>query len=54
MMHLALKRLEVPGCLDVRCGGECGHPCREGVGWRGGVGCGADGVVVWRGEGKGI
>jgi hypothetical protein len=23
--------------------GDWGHPCRDGVGWEGGVGCGADG-----------
>jgi hypothetical protein len=32
MMHLTLKRLEVPGSLEVRWGGWWGHPCGDRVG----------------------
>jgi hypothetical protein len=37
MMHLTLKRLEVPGSIEVRWGGGMKHP--HGVGW-GGRRCG--------------
>ena len=43
MMHLTLKRPEAPGSLEVRWGGGWGHPRGDGVGWGGGVGCGAIG-----------
>jgi hypothetical protein len=43
MMHLTLKRLEAPGSLEVRWGGEWGHPHGGGVGWGGDVGCGTVG-----------
>jgi hypothetical protein len=38
MMHLTLKRLEVPGSLEVRWGWGWGHPqgdrmCRGGMGY---------------------
>jgi hypothetical protein len=32
MTHLTLKRLEAPGSLEVRRGGEWGHPQGDGVG----------------------
>jgi hypothetical protein len=41
MMHLALKRLEVPGSLEVRWGRGWEHP-REKKVWDGGVECEAD------------
>jgi hypothetical protein len=53
MKHLTLKRLEAPGSLEVRWGGVgwgLGHPHGNGVGWRGGVGCGA--VGGWMGRGR--
>jgi hypothetical protein len=40
MMHLTLKRLEVPGSLEVQWGGEWEHAC--GNGWVG--------EEVWDGE----
>jgi hypothetical protein len=52
MTHLTLKKLEAPGSLEVRWGGEWGHPCRDGVGWGGCVECGA--VGGWMGVGNGI
>jgi hypothetical protein len=53
MMNLTLKRLEAPGSLEVRWGGEWGHPYGDRMGWGGGVGCGA--IRVWMGEmGNGI
>jgi hypothetical protein len=42
MMHLILKRLEAPGSLEVRQGGRWGHTCGDGMGWGGGVTCGAE------------
>ena len=41
MMHLALKRLEAPGSLEVRCGWGWEHPHGDGVGWGGDVERGA-------------
>jgi len=32
MMYLTFKRLEAPGSLEVRWGGEWGHPRGDGVG----------------------
>ena len=43
MMHLTLKRLEVPGSLEVRWGGGWEHPHGDG----GGMGGGGGGVEVW-------
>jgi hypothetical protein len=34
MMHLTLKRLEAPGCFEVRWNGEWGHPRGDGGGVR--------------------
>ena len=31
MIHLTLKRLEAPGCLEVRWGRGWGHPHGDGV-----------------------
>jgi hypothetical protein len=39
MMNLSLKRLESPGNLEARWGGEWGHPPGDRVGWEGIVGC---------------
>ena len=47
-MHLALKRLETPGSLEVRWGGGWRNPHRDRVGLRGVVGCGA--VGGWEGR----
>jgi hypothetical protein len=35
--------------LEVRWGGEWGHPCGNELGWGGSVGCGA--IGGWRGQG---
>jgi hypothetical protein len=43
MMHLSLKRLEVPGSLEVRCGQGWGYPHGDEVGRGGGVESGAVG-----------
>jgi hypothetical protein len=40
MMHLTLKSLKAPGNLEVRLSRKWWHPCGDGVGWGGGVGCG--------------
>ena len=45
-MHLTFKRLEAPGSVEVRWGE--GYTWGEGVGGRGGVGCGT--VGGWTGE----
>ena len=50
MMHLTLKRLEAPGSLEVRWGGEWGHPHRDRIGWEGVVRCRA--VGGWMGRGR--
>ena len=42
-MHLTLKRLEAPGCLEIRWGGGWGYPPGDRVVWGGGVGCGKEG-----------
>jgi hypothetical protein len=43
MIHLTLKRLEVPGSLDVRGRvGGWGYPLGDGAGWGGNVGCGTE------------
>jgi hypothetical protein len=43
MMHIALKRLEAPGCLEVRWGGDI--LMEMVVGWGGGMECGTVGGV---------
>jgi hypothetical protein len=48
MMYLTLKRLEAPRSLELRWGGRCEHPCGDGVGWEGGLKCGAVGGWVGR------
>ena len=48
MMHLTFKRQEAPGSLEVRWDGRWGNPRGDGVGWVGGVGCGA--VGGWMGK----
>jgi hypothetical protein len=35
-MQVTLKRLEAPGSLEVS---WCGNPLRDGLGWRGDMGC---------------
>jgi hypothetical protein len=47
MMHLTLKRLEVPESLEVRQMGGWGMHVETGR-WRGGVGCGI--VEGWKGR----
>jgi hypothetical protein len=49
MKHLTLKRLQAPGSLDVRWGGEWEHPHGDRVGWGGAVGCGAVRGWMWKG-----
>jgi hypothetical protein len=53
MMHLALKKLKAPGCLEIRWGcGVLASTWRQ-CGWGGGVGCGA--VRGWMGAaGNGV
>jgi hypothetical protein len=41
-MHLTLKRLEAPGCLEVRWGPGCRLPCGDSRKGRG-MGCGSRG-----------
>jgi hypothetical protein len=51
MMHLTLKRLEVPVCLEVMWHGG-GDIHVETGGWGGGMGCGA--VGGWMGGNYGV
>jgi hypothetical protein len=53
IIHLALKRLEAPGSLEIRWSSDWGHAHGDGVGWGRGVGCGAVKGWMWR-AGNGI
>jgi hypothetical protein len=45
-----VRRLEDPRRLEVRWGGEWGHPCYDGVLGKGGMECGGVGGLAERGR----